>query len=69
MLEIVLFCAVTNCRTVQALYRMDAVNEGELSLQEGEVLTVQSEADGWYFGTNQNGQRGMFPASFVEMLQ
>lgn len=52
----------------QALYQMDAQSPHELTISQGEILTIESEVDGWYYGTNMRGQQGMFPISFVELV-
>uniref|UniRef100_A0A1A8J5U5 Sorting nexin n=1 Tax=Nothobranchius kuhntae TaxID=321403 RepID=A0A1A8J5U5_NOTKU len=55
----------------RALYDFSSENPGELSVKENEVLTLYSEQDidGWLEGTNSRGQRGLFPASYVEILR
>jgi len=53
----------------QALYDYDAEDETELTIKEGEILHVISETDGWYFGSNAQGQQGNFPSNFVEPLE
>jgi len=52
-----------------ALYDYEAEDETELTIKEGEILHVISETDGWYFGTNAQGQKGNFPSNFVECLE
>jgi hypothetical protein len=52
-------------RRCRAIFEMAALNQNELALREGDILFIESEADGWYFGTNTRGERGMFPGSFV----
>jgi hypothetical protein len=47
---------------------MEALNAHELHLTQGEILSIESEMDGWYYGTNAKGQQGMFPTTFVELL-
>jgi len=53
----------------QALYDYEAEDDTELSIKEREILHVISETDGWYFGTNAQGQKGNFPSNFVERLE
>jgi len=53
----------------QALYDYEAEDESELTIKEGEILHVISETDGWYYGTNAQGQEGNFPSNFVEPLE
>ncbi|XP_028312694.1 sorting nexin-18a [Gouania willdenowi] len=55
----------------RVLYDFTSENPGEVSVKENEVLTLHSEKDieGWLEGTNSKGQRGLFPASYVEILR
>ncbi|KAE8636343.1 hypothetical protein XENTR_v10002946 [Xenopus tropicalis] len=55
----------------RALYDFRAENPGEVSLRESEVLSLCSEQDieGWLEGLNSRGERGLFPASYVEVLR
>ncbi|XP_068614735.1 sorting nexin-18-like [Brachionichthys hirsutus] len=55
----------------KALYDFTSENPGEVSLRENEVLTLYSERDidGWFEGANSSGERGLFPASYVEILR
>ncbi|XP_028905968.1 sorting nexin-18 [Ornithorhynchus anatinus] len=54
-----------------ALYDFRSENPGEISLREHEVLSLCSERDidGWLEGVNSHGQRGLFPASYVQVLR
>ena len=55
----------------RALYDCEADNEDELSFSEGEVLLlIKKEEDEWWEGMveGQPHRRGMFPATFVEVL-
>lgn len=55
---------------MRALYDFDAQpGTGELSIKEGEILTVsrQDVGEGWWEGTNSQGQAGLFPAAYVEV--
>ncbi|XP_038621694.1 sorting nexin-18 [Tachyglossus aculeatus] len=54
-----------------ALYDFRSENPGEISLREHEVLSLCSEQDidGWLEGVNSHGQRGLFPASYVQVLR
>ncbi|XP_046429284.1 arfGAP with SH3 domain, ANK repeat and PH domain-containing protein isoform X2 [Neodiprion fabricii] len=61
-------------RRCRALYDCEADNEDELSFREGEVIVVTNEHtddDNWMEGAleRQPDRRGMFPISFVHMLQ
>uniref|UniRef100_A0A4W3K8A1 Sorting nexin 18b n=1 Tax=Callorhinchus milii TaxID=7868 RepID=A0A4W3K8A1_CALMI len=57
--------------TARALYDFQSENVGEVSVRENEVLTVYSEHDieGWLEGVNSRGERGLFPASYVQILR
>ncbi|XP_043288539.1 arfGAP with SH3 domain, ANK repeat and PH domain-containing protein isoform X3 [Venturia canescens] len=61
-------------RRCRALYDCEADNEDELSFREGEVIIVtneQTDDDNWMEGALERSpeRRGMFPISFVHMLQ
>ncbi|XP_047741018.1 sorting nexin-18 isoform X2 [Hyalella azteca] len=54
---------------VRVLYDFEAQpGTGEMSLREGEILTVtrQNVGDGWWEGTNALGEAGLFPAAYTE---
>jgi hypothetical protein len=34
----------------------------------GEILEIQGEEDGWYYGTNTSGAGGNFPSNYVEVI-
>ncbi|XP_069780444.1 sorting nexin-18a isoform X2 [Narcine bancroftii] len=55
----------------RALYDFQSENVGEISVREDEMLTVYSEHDieGWLEGANSRGERGLFPASYVQILR
>ncbi|XP_071519378.1 sorting nexin-18-like isoform X2 [Panulirus ornatus] len=56
---------------VRALYNFDAQpGTGELSIKEGEILSVsrQDVGEGWWEGSNAQGQAGLFPAAYVEEI-
>ncbi|KAJ8380462.1 hypothetical protein SKAU_G00012400 [Synaphobranchus kaupii] len=55
----------------RALYDFNSENPGEISVKENEVVTLYSEQDieGWLEGVNSSGERGLFPASYVEILK
>ncbi|KAK7934401.1 hypothetical protein WMY93_005297 [Mugilogobius chulae] len=55
----------------RALYDFNSENPGEVSVRENEILTLFSEQDidGWFEGVNSKGERGLFPASYVEILR
>ncbi|KAG7477198.1 hypothetical protein MATL_G00091480 [Megalops atlanticus] len=55
----------------RALYDFNSENPGEISVKENEILTLYCEQDieGWLEGANSRGERGLFPASYVEILK
>ncbi|KAM9138919.1 sorting nexin-18 [Pangshura tecta] len=55
----------------RALYDFRSENPGEISLREHEVLSLCSEQDieGWLEGVNSHGDRGLFPASYVQVIR
>jgi hypothetical protein len=55
----------------RVLFGYHANNEDELTLQEGEIITVldrEIEDGGWWLGEI-HGKKGVFPDNFVELLQ
>lgn len=57
---------------MRALYDFSGEpGSAELSVTTGEVLTVTREnvGDGWCEGFNQSGQSGLFPASYVQLIE
>lgn len=55
----------------RALYDFNSENPGEVSLKENEIVTLHSDQDidGWFEGENSKAERGLFPASYVEILK
>uniref|UniRef100_A0A3B3T492 Sorting nexin n=1 Tax=Paramormyrops kingsleyae TaxID=1676925 RepID=A0A3B3T492_9TELE len=55
----------------RALYDFNSENPGEISVKENEIVTLYCEQDieGWLEGVNSRGERGLFPASYVEILK
>lgn len=55
----------------KVIYDFTSENPGELSVKESEILTLVSEQDidGWLEGSNSKGDRGLVPASYVEILR
>jgi hypothetical protein len=51
-----------------ALYDYEGENDYELSIKEGEILTISSEMEGWYMGTNEQGASGLFPCNYVQIM-
>lgn len=57
-------------KLVRANYSFMAENANEISLQKGDTVTVVNEIDaGWWVGENQkNGETGLFPANYCEVI-
>ena len=54
---------------VKALYDYQATIPEELSIKEGDVITVLDTSDGdWWIGELKDGKKGSFPANYVESL-
>jgi hypothetical protein len=54
----------------RVLYDYDAAEEGEVSLVEGALVTQIDQIDeGWWSGTNDAGETGLFPANYVELVE
>ncbi|XP_043933166.1 sorting nexin-33 [Protopterus annectens] len=55
----------------RALYSFQSENKEEISIQENEELLVfdENSLDGWLQGQNSRGERGLFPASYVEVIR
>ncbi|XP_038640422.1 sorting nexin-33 [Scyliorhinus canicula] len=55
----------------KALYSFQSENPEEINIQENEQLLVFNEKslDGWLEGQNSRGDKGLFPASYVEILK
>lgn len=56
---------------VRVLYDFDGEpNSSEMTIRSGEQLTVTTTnvGDGWWEGMNSKGQRGLFPAAYVEVI-
>jgi len=51
-----------------ALYDYNAEDSTELTIGEGDVLIVESERNGWYYGYKESNlqKKGKFPSNFVE---
>ena len=61
-------------RKCRALYDCEADNEDELTFEEGDIILVineDTEDDNWMEGClmTDPGKRGLFPVSFVNMLE
>ncbi|KAF8817208.1 hypothetical protein BYT27DRAFT_7205072 [Phlegmacium glaucopus] len=56
---------------VRAIYPYIAQGPDELSLREGEIMELssgQTEGNGWWEGYNSQGQKGIFPSNYVEIV-
>ncbi|KAI5615468.1 sorting nexin-33 [Silurus asotus] len=54
-----------------ALYTFQSENKEEISIQENEELVIfdENSVDGWLQGENSRGEKGLFPASYVEIVR
>ncbi|KAF1801808.1 hypothetical protein V8B55DRAFT_1474136 [Mucor lusitanicus] len=55
--------------TARALYAFDGQQQGDLSFQEGDVITIVQKTDSqddWWTGKI-NGRQGIFPANYVQL--
>ncbi len=54
------------------LYPYDPHEDGKLLIEEGMILSnIMGDMDdlsGWWFGTKPNGECGLFPSSYVELI-
>lgn len=56
---------------VRVLYDFEGEgNSSEMTIRVGDILMVANTnvGDGWWEGTNARGERGLFPAAYVEAL-
>ncbi|GFU39360.1 sorting nexin lst-4 [Nephila pilipes] len=56
----------------KVLYDFEAQSDsGELSIWTGEIVTItnQEVGGGWWEGRNSNGDHGLFPSSYVELIE
>ncbi|KAK7891792.1 hypothetical protein WMY93_023755 [Mugilogobius chulae] len=55
----------------RAIYTFQSENNEEISIEENEEVLIfdENSVDGWLQGENSKGQRGLFPASYVEILR
>ncbi|KAM3458462.1 hypothetical protein MY5147_002894 [Beauveria neobassiana] len=52
------------------LYDYDKDEDNEISLVEGEIVTDVDQVDpDWWIGTNVHGENGLFPSSYVELIE
>jgi len=51
----------------KALFEYSAVNDGELSLKEGQfVMITEKDPSGWWYAVAEDGKEGFVPSSYVE---
>jgi len=55
-------------RKCKAIFDFSGDGDDELSINEGDIITILSEAEGWMLGVNKNGSQGLFPANHVEEI-
>ncbi|KKY14955.1 putative actin binding protein [Phaeomoniella chlamydospora] len=57
-------------KTAIAQYDYDADESNEISLKEGEHVTdIDMVDEDWWMGTNSQGQSGLFPSNYVELVE
>lgn len=57
-----------NVINIKATYSYKATSEDELTINEGDIITILSEAEGWMLGVNKEGKQGLFPANHIKEL-
>lgn len=51
-------------------YDYDKAEDNEVELREGEYVTdIDMVDEDWWMGTNAEGERGLFPANYVEIVE
>ncbi|CAB4004346.1 SH3 and PX domain-containing 2A isoform X7 [Paramuricea clavata] len=59
-----------NMDQYRSIAEFDAVGTGELSVVEGEIVTViEKNTSGWWLVSNQSGHTGFTPATFLEPVE
>lgn len=53
--------------SLQVKFEFIASSPDELTIKVGETVVINTEASGWYAGTNSRGESGLFPANYVEL--
>ena len=56
------------CVRAKALQDFTGDYDGDLSLSSGEVVTVTDYKDSWFTGVKKNGESGIFPCQYVQLL-
>lgn len=62
-------CKVTSLCSqthVKVVFDFTADTDDELTIKEGDIIVVETKAEGWILGINDKGQQGLFPANYVE---
>ena len=57
-----------DCVRAKALQDFTGDYDGDLSLSSGEVVTVTDYKDSWFTGVKKNGELGIFPCQYVQLL-
>ena len=53
----------------KALYDYTPTADDQIALREGELIVFEEDyGDGWSAGTNEAGEYGLFPTSYVDYL-
>jgi len=51
-------------------YDYEKAEDNEVELREGEIVTdIDMVDEDWWMGTNAQGERGLFPANYVELVE
>jgi len=53
----------------RALFDYESQNDGEMSLKEGEIVTItEKDPSGWWYANAEGGREGFVPSSYVEPI-
>src|SRR6266542_6462237 len=59
-------------KQVKAIFSYEGEGEDELAMEEGDIITVLEEAEGWWIGevidADGTKRSGMFPANYTEEI-
>ena len=53
---------------MRAITDYHAADPRMISFAAGELMVKEKEEAGWFFGANSQGQKGYFPATYVEAI-
>jgi len=53
----------------KVLFEFESSSPDELTVKVDEIITIETETEGWFIGRNDKGQSGMFPANYVTLLK